>query len=33
MEIQGENYVFDSYDCIRIFHNLNAVYGNIVIGE
>jgi hypothetical protein len=33
MEIKGENYVFDSYDCIRIFHNLNAVYGNIVIGE
>ncbi len=33
MEIQGENYVFDSYDCIRIFHKLNAVYGNILIGE
>ena len=30
MEIQGENYVFDSYDCIRIFHNLNAAYGNIL---
>jgi hypothetical protein len=32
MEIQGENYVFDSQDCIRIFHKLNAVYGNILIG-
>ena len=33
MEIQGENYVFDSQDCIRIFHKLNADYGNILIGE
>ena len=33
MEIQGENYVFDSNDCIRTFHKLNAVYGNILIGE
>ena len=33
MEIQGENYVFDSYDCIRIFHKLNADYGNIFIGQ
>ena len=31
MEIQGESYVFDSYDCIRIFHKLNAVYGNVLI--
>ncbi len=33
MEIQGENYIFDSYDCVRIFHKLNAVYGNILVGE
>lgn len=33
IEIQGENYIFDSYDCIRIFNKLNAVYGNILIGE
>jgi len=33
MEIQGENYVFDSEDCVRIFHKLNAVYGNILISE
>jgi hypothetical protein len=33
MEIQGENYIFDSDDCIRIFNKLNAVYGNILIGE
>ena len=33
MEIQGENYIFDSYDCIRIFNKLNAVYGNVLIGE
>jgi hypothetical protein len=33
IEIQGENYVFDSYDCIRIFQKLNAVYGNILVGE
>ena len=31
IEIQGENYIFDSYDCIRIFNKLNAVYGNILI--
>jgi hypothetical protein len=31
IEIQGENYVFDSYDCIRIFNKLNAVYGNILV--
>jgi hypothetical protein len=33
IEIQGENYVFDSNDCIRIFHKLNAVYDNVLIGE
>jgi hypothetical protein len=33
IEIQGEKYVFDNYDCIRIFQKLNAVYGNILIGE
>jgi hypothetical protein len=33
MEIQGENYIFDSDDCIRIFYKLNAVYGNILVGE
>ena len=33
MEIQGEEYNFDSYDCVRIFHKLNAVYGNILVGE
>lgn len=33
MEIRGENYIFDSYDCIRIFHKLNAVYGNILVEE
>jgi hypothetical protein len=33
IEIQGENYVFDSYDCIRIFQKLNVVYGNILAGE
>jgi len=33
MEIQGENYIFDSDDCVRIFHKLNAVYGNILVGE
>ena len=33
MEIGGENYVFDSDDCVRIFHKLNAVYGNILISE
>ena len=33
VEIQGENYIFDSYDCVRIFHKLNAVYDNILIGE
>jgi hypothetical protein len=33
MAIQGENYVFDSHDCIRIFHKLNAVYDNVLIGE
>ena len=33
MDIQGENYIFDSQDCIRIFHKLNVVYGNILIGE
>lgn len=33
IEIQGENYVFDSYDCVRVFHKLNAVYGNILVGE
>ena len=31
IEIQGENYIFDSYDCIRIFNKLNAVYGNVLI--
>ena len=31
IEIHGENYVFDSYDCIRIFNKLNAVYGNMLI--
>ncbi len=31
IEIQGENYIFDSSDCIRIFNKLNAVYGNILI--
>ena len=30
MEIQGENYTFDSYDCVRIFHKLNAVYDNLI---
>ena len=29
MEIRGENYIFDSYDCVKIFHRLNAVYGEI----
>jgi hypothetical protein len=33
MEIRGENYVFDSYDCIRIFQKLNAVYGNILTSD
>ena len=33
MEVQGENYIFDSYDCVKIFHKLNAVYGNILVGE
>ena len=33
MEIQGEKYNFDSYDCVRIFHKLNAVYGNLLVGE
>jgi hypothetical protein len=33
MEIQGENYIFDSEDCIKIFHKLNSVYGNILVGE
>ncbi len=33
MEIQGESFVFDSHDCIRIFHKLNAVYDNVLIGE
>jgi hypothetical protein len=33
IEIQGENYIFDSEDCIRIFHKLNSVYGNILVGE
>jgi hypothetical protein len=33
IEIQGENYVFDSYDCIRIFQKLNVVYGNILVRE
>jgi hypothetical protein len=31
IEIQGENYIFDSNDCIKIFQKLNAVYGNILI--
>jgi hypothetical protein len=31
IEIEGEKYIFDSYDCIRIFNKLNAVYGNILI--
>ena len=31
VEIQGEKYVFDNYDCIRIFQKLNAVYGNILV--
>jgi hypothetical protein len=31
IEIQGEKYIFDNYDCIRIFNKLNAVYGNILI--
>jgi len=31
IEIQGENYIFDSNDCVRIFQKLNAVYGNILI--
>ncbi len=33
MEIQGENYIFDSFDCVKIFHKLNTVYGNILVGE
>ena len=33
MEIQGESFVFDSHDCIRIFYKLNAVYDNVLIGE
>jgi len=33
MQIEGENYMFDSYDCIKIFNKLNAVYGNILVGE
>jgi hypothetical protein len=31
IEIQGENYIFDNSDCVRIFQKLNAVYGNILI--
>lgn len=31
IEIQGENYIFDNNDCVRIFQKLNAVYGNILI--
>jgi hypothetical protein len=33
MEIQGENYIFDSDDCIRIFYKLNSVYGDALLEE
>jgi len=33
MKIQGENYIFDSDDCIRIFYKLNSVYGNALLEE
>lgn len=30
-EIQGENYVFDSDDCFKIFNKISAAYGNLLI--
>ena len=33
VKIRGESYVFDSYECTRIFNKFNTSYNNIFAGE